>query len=158
MAEETQPSTAQARQSGTPSTSAPQTLREEVQQDRAEVCDKLIKVFQAKSPDEWRKLIAVSKQWPLLCDRCGTWPCCSCKASSTSAQSLEISQVQAPVDLTQALAVCLPLSSLPSRRCLSATGVSCRLEFFLYESVPKTTNLLTYTLPYPRSTMLITSS
>ena len=57
------------RQSGIPSTSAPQTLKAEVRQDRAEVCDKLIKVFLAKSPDEWRKLITVSKQWPLLCDR-----------------------------------------------------------------------------------------
>ena len=69
VAEEAQASSAQARQAGTASTSAPTTLKEEVQQDRAEVCDKLIKVFLAKSPDEWRKLIAVSKQWPLLCDR-----------------------------------------------------------------------------------------
>ena len=61
--------TATARQSTPASTSAPATLKEEVRQDRAEVCDKLINVFLAKSPDEWRKLIAASKQWPLLCDR-----------------------------------------------------------------------------------------
>lgn len=78
MAEDVEVSSQAAeRQSGTASTSGrsgPQTLREEVQQDRAEVCDKLIKVFQAKPPDEWRKLIAVSKQWPLLCDRSACLP------------------------------------------------------------------------------------
>ncbi|KAK9806423.1 hypothetical protein WJX73_005207 [Symbiochloris irregularis] len=68
VAQEAPSDSAGARQAGTPSTSAPQTLKEEVRQDRIEVCDKLITVFSAKSPDEWRKLIAASKQWPLLCD------------------------------------------------------------------------------------------
>ena len=34
------------------------------------VADKLIDLFATKSPDEWRKLIAFSKQWSSLADRC----------------------------------------------------------------------------------------
>ncbi|KAK9804314.1 hypothetical protein WJX72_006307 [[Myrmecia] bisecta] len=41
-------------------------LRSEALRDRQEICDKLISVFVARKPEEWRKLIAFSKQWPTL--------------------------------------------------------------------------------------------
>ncbi|KAI7846439.1 hypothetical protein COHA_000050 [Chlorella ohadii] len=41
-------------------------LKQEAVQSNREVSDKLIDVFQQKKPAEWRKLIAYSKQWPLL--------------------------------------------------------------------------------------------
>jgi hypothetical protein len=43
-------------------------LREEARQSNQEVYDKLIDVFMQKTPEEWRKLIAFSKQWPSLAD------------------------------------------------------------------------------------------
>ena len=63
-----QGSEAAARQAAQASTSG-QTLKQEAQQDRAAVADKLIAVFADKAPAEWRKLIAFSKQWPSLADR-----------------------------------------------------------------------------------------
>ncbi len=41
-------------------------LKQEAVQSNREVSDKLIDVFQQKKPAEWRKLIAYSKQWPVL--------------------------------------------------------------------------------------------
>ncbi|PRW50773.1 glutamine cyclotransferase [Chlorella sorokiniana] len=41
-------------------------LKQEAIQSNREVSDKLIDVFQQKKPTEWRKLIAYSKQWPVL--------------------------------------------------------------------------------------------
>ncbi len=40
-------------------------------QSQESVADKLIDLFATKTPDEWRKLIAFSKQWSSLADRCG---------------------------------------------------------------------------------------
>ena len=48
-------------------TSEPILTRKQSQQS---VADKLIDLFATKSPDEWRKLIAFSKQWSSLVDRC----------------------------------------------------------------------------------------
>lgn len=39
-------------------------------QSQESVADKLIDLFATKSPGEWRKLIAFSKQWSSLADRC----------------------------------------------------------------------------------------
>ena len=39
-------------------------------QSQEGVADKLIDLFATKTPDEWRKLIAFSKQWSSLADRC----------------------------------------------------------------------------------------
>lgn len=41
-------------------------LKQEAVQSNREVSDKLIEVFRQKKPAEWRKLIAYSKQWPVL--------------------------------------------------------------------------------------------
>lgn len=69
---------ATARQAGEASTSGRSssgikssgiTLKEEAVRDRRAVADKLIGVFADKAPPEWRKLIAFSKQWPMLADR-----------------------------------------------------------------------------------------
>ena len=60
---------AAARQAAQASTSGRGTLKQEAQQDREKVADKLIAVFADKTPAEWRKLIAHSKQWPSLADR-----------------------------------------------------------------------------------------
>ena len=84
-------SEAAARQTGQPSTSASsssssapsrssmqdsnaRTLKQEALQDRQEVADKLIAVFLGKPAAEWRKLIAFSKRWPALADRCSALP------------------------------------------------------------------------------------
>ena len=45
-------------------------LREEARKDRIRVCDKIIAVFRAKPSSDWRKLIAFSKQWSSLHERC----------------------------------------------------------------------------------------
>lgn len=46
-------------------------------QSQESVADKLIDLFATKTPDEWRKLIAFSKQWSTLADRCAfLLPCC----------------------------------------------------------------------------------
>ena len=50
------------------------TLKQEALQDRQEVADKLIAVFLGKPAAEWRKLIAFSKRWPALADRCSALP------------------------------------------------------------------------------------
>lgn len=42
------------------------TLKEEAAASNQEVCDKLVDVFRSKEPADWRKLIAYSKQWPVL--------------------------------------------------------------------------------------------
>ncbi|CAL8466136.1 g5672 [Coccomyxa elongata] len=42
--------------------------RSQEKQAEQSVADKLIAVFASKSPAEWRKLIAFSKQWPTLAD------------------------------------------------------------------------------------------
>ncbi len=42
------------------------TLKDEARRSNQEVYDKLIAVFEQRRPDSWRKLIAVSKQWPTL--------------------------------------------------------------------------------------------
>lgn len=42
------------------------TLKQQAQSSNQEVYDRLIEVFQQKTPEEWRKLIAFSKQWPSL--------------------------------------------------------------------------------------------
>lgn len=42
------------------------TLKQEAAASNREVSDKLIEVFQAKKPADWRKLIAYSRQWPML--------------------------------------------------------------------------------------------
>ena len=49
------------------STSEPILTRKQSQEALA---DKLIALFAAKTPEEWRKLIAFSKQWSTLADRC----------------------------------------------------------------------------------------
>ena len=50
------------------------TLKSEAAASNREVSDKLIEVFRSKQPAEWRRLIAYSKQWPMLAqgvlDRC----------------------------------------------------------------------------------------
>ncbi|KAL4430000.1 hypothetical protein ABPG77_004370 [Micractinium sp. CCAP 211/92] len=56
------PSTRQRRGAAQP---AP-TLKEQAAASNREVSDKLIEVFQSKKPAEWRKLIAYSRQWPML--------------------------------------------------------------------------------------------
>ena len=78
---------AASRQANTASTSGRgfnSTLGRRSQEREAEqsVADKLIAVFASKSPAEWRKLIAFSKQWPTLADR---------QALSCSAHSLIVS-------------------------------------------------------------------
>ena len=44
-------------------------IRSQERQAEQSVADKLISVFANKTPTEWRKLIAFSKQWPTLADR-----------------------------------------------------------------------------------------
>lgn len=50
-------------------------VRKLAEKEQRMVCDKLIKAFQSKPQNEWRTLIAYSKQWPTLADkvfsRCG---------------------------------------------------------------------------------------
>lgn len=52
------------------------TLKQQAAASNQEVYDRLIEAFEQRSPEEWRKLIAFSKQWPMLAqgvlDRCGT--------------------------------------------------------------------------------------
>ena len=43
-------------------------LPREAKRDRAAVCDKLIEVFSSRKLEEWRKLIAYSRQWSSLSD------------------------------------------------------------------------------------------
>lgn len=57
--------------------------RSQEKQAEQSVADKLIAVFASKSPAEWRKLIAFSKQWPTLADR---------QAPSCSAHRLIVSR------------------------------------------------------------------
>lgn len=40
----------------------------EARRDRTAVCDKLIEVFSSRKLEEWRKLIAYSRQWPTLAE------------------------------------------------------------------------------------------
>ena len=65
------------RQSGQASTSGREfnsmvSRRSQEKQAEQSVADKLIAVFASKTPAEWRKLIAFSRQWPTLADRCST--------------------------------------------------------------------------------------
>lgn len=46
----------------------PLTLKEEARQSNEGVYDKLIDAFLMRTPEEWRKLIAFSKQWPSLAE------------------------------------------------------------------------------------------
>lgn len=46
----------------------PGSLREEARRSNEEVYDRLADVFTERKPEEWRKLIAYSKQWPLLAE------------------------------------------------------------------------------------------
>lgn len=66
------------------------------------ILDKLIAVFASKSPTEWRKLIAHSKQWPQLSGsvlaRCTIVHCTACVASSHAlAPSHVAMHLQCPV-------------------------------------------------------------
>ena len=70
------PSTRQRRGAPPPPPTAAQggSLKAEAVASNREVSDKLIEVFRSKKPAEWRKLIAYSRQWPVLArgvlDRC----------------------------------------------------------------------------------------
>lgn len=44
-------------------------MKKQAQKEQIAVCDKLIKAFQSKPQNEWRTLIAYSKQWPTLADK-----------------------------------------------------------------------------------------
>lgn len=66
QAEERTSSNAEASTSNA-STSEPILTRKQSQES---VADKLIDLFATKTPEEWRKLIAFSKQWSTLADRC----------------------------------------------------------------------------------------
>lgn len=59
-------STRQRRGAGAAAPPAGGSLKQEAVQSNREVSDKLIDVFQQKKPAEWRKLIAYSRQWPVL--------------------------------------------------------------------------------------------
>jgi hypothetical protein len=48
------------------SAGAGSSLKQEAAASNQEVCDKLVDVFSTKDPADWRKLIAYSKQWPVL--------------------------------------------------------------------------------------------
>ena len=43
-------------------------LPPEAKRQRIAVCDKLINVFSSRKMEDWRKLIAYSRQWPSLAD------------------------------------------------------------------------------------------
>ncbi|PSC75274.1 cytochrome P450 [Micractinium conductrix] len=62
------PSTRQRRGAPPPPPTAAQggSLKAEAVASNREVSDKLIEVFRSKKPAEWRKLIAYSRQWPVL--------------------------------------------------------------------------------------------
>ncbi len=70
------------------------TLKQEAQASNQEVYDKLIDVFQQKTPEEWRKLIAFSRQWPSLAqgvlDRCGGQDTAQHGGSSAAGGFLEV--------------------------------------------------------------------
>eukprot|EP00884_Botryococcus_braunii_P001959 jgi/Botrbrau1/11764/Bobra.0195s0089.1 len=46
----------------------PRSFKQQAVADRTAIADKLIAVFEQRSTEEWRKLIAFSKQWPALAD------------------------------------------------------------------------------------------
>jgi hypothetical protein len=48
----------------------PRSFKQQAVADRTAIADKLIAVFEQRSTEEWRKLIAFSKQWPALADGC----------------------------------------------------------------------------------------
>lgn len=81
-------------------------------QSQEAVADKLIDLFATKTPAEWRKLVAFSKQWASLADRC----------AAASMQSFNA--VSIPVSSACTAAHHLPLA-LPhvQQSCLSTTAV-----------------------------------
>lgn len=67
-----QSSTAERRESHGEAGSSPgipRSWKQEAQAEGDAIADKLIAVFEQRSGQEWRKLLAFSKQWPSLADR-----------------------------------------------------------------------------------------
>ncbi|KAK9816359.1 hypothetical protein WJX74_002362 [Apatococcus lobatus] len=60
--------TEDSHQQSAPAADSMPPLPPEAKRQRIAICDKLINVFSSRKMDEWRKLIAYSRQWPSLAD------------------------------------------------------------------------------------------
>lgn len=67
-------------------------------QDQIQVCDKIIAIFRARPSSDWRRLIAFSKQWNNLSDRC----------ANSQSQSVNSAEFSFMPNILKAVAVGLP--------------------------------------------------